>query len=56
MRNREQIVSDGSIKDLLILEVLLDIRELLNKETIGTPEAPLYISDKPPREKKKKKV
>ena len=31
MRSRKQIESDGAIKDKLILEVLLDIRELLIK-------------------------
>ena len=52
MRSNLEILSDGSIKDLLILEVLLDIRDLMRpKEEV----APLYVSDKPPRKKKPRK-
>ena len=43
MRSKEVIQSDGSNKNDLILEVLLDIREaLVPKEMM----APLYVSDK----------
>ncbi len=49
MRDRLEIIKDGSVKDLLIIEVLLDIRDLLRpKEEV----APLYVSDKPPKKKK----
>ena len=33
MRTRKQIEQDGARKDILMLEVLLDIRELLKKKT-----------------------
>tara|TARA_Y100000310_G_C20701833_1_gene830680 strand:+ start:4861 stop:5025 length:165 start_codon:yes stop_codon:yes gene_type:complete len=33
MRTKKQIQDDGSRKDILSLEVLLDIREILLKET-----------------------
>jgi len=32
MRSREIISADGTRKDILMLEVLLDIRELLSKQ------------------------
>ena len=32
MRGRKEIEADGARKDILALEVLLDIRELLKKE------------------------
>lgn len=32
MRKRQEIEADGSRKDILALEVLLDIRELLKKK------------------------
>jgi len=38
MRSRKEIEADGSRKDILALEVLLDIRELLrNKKPVGRP-------------------
>ncbi len=49
MRSKEVIQSDGSTKNDLILEVLLDIREALVPKEIM---APLYVSDKPPKKKK----
>jgi|TARA_R100001530_G_C4240741_1_gene135202 hypothetical protein len=51
MRSKETILKDGATKDSLILEVLLDIREdVVPKEVL----APLYISNKPPKERKKR--
>lgn len=38
MRKRHQIEQDGSKKDLLILEVLLDIRDSINK-ALPAPKA-----------------
>ena len=32
MRTKEEILQDGTRKDILTLEVLLDIRELLKKQ------------------------
>ena len=32
MRDRKDIEKDGTVKDILILEVLLDIREQLKKQ------------------------
>ena len=39
MRTREEILADGKVRELLILEVLLDIREAIKPE----PPAPLYV-------------
>ena len=36
MRKREVIEKDGTRNDMLVLEVLLDIRELLKKQTKKT--------------------
>ena len=56
MRDRQVIENSGAVKELLLLEVLLDIRNLLSPKEEITQEAPLYISDKPPKPKKKKKI
>ena len=53
MRDREVIAKSGAIKNDLLLEVLLDIRDLLKPQVFEEP-APLYVSDKPPRKKRKK--
>lgn len=38
MRKRREIEADGSRKDILALEVLLDIREILRKKKpVGRP-------------------
>jgi len=37
MRKRKEIEEDGTRKDILTLEVLLDIRELLGKKPVGRP-------------------
>ena len=62
MRDRERILKCGELKDSLILEILLDIRDLLKPQDVVVEEtktqdvvAPLYISDKPPKKKKRKK-
>lgn len=58
MRDKEAIASSGAVKDDLIIEVLLDIRELLRPEGIiiqAEVPAPLYVSDKPPKPRKKRK-
>lgn len=51
MRSKETIQEDGSNKNDLILEVLLDIREALVPKEILRP---LYVSGKPPKVKRKK--
>ena len=40
MRTRKEIEQDGSRKDILTLEVLLDIRDLLSKKEVkrGRPK------------------
>ena len=45
MRSRKKIESDGKRVDMLILEVLLDIRALLLKQTQAEPLAPLYVKE-----------
>lgn len=41
MRKREAIESDGTRKDILTLEVLLDVRDLLEGVTLNKPKHPL---------------
>jgi hypothetical protein len=39
MRSKEQIIGDGTNREDLMLEVLLDIRELLKKQTKKTKKS-----------------
>ena len=58
MRSRQEIEKDPRNFDALTLEILLDIRELLRKDIPEEvkEEAPLYISDKEPKPRKKRKI
>ena len=54
MRTRHEIEKDPKNYEALLLEVLLDLRDLLRKDE--PVEAPLYISDKEPKPRKKRRT
>lgn len=58
MRDRNLIEKDGTRKDILAVEILLDIRDLLNKGNISNSllkETSLKLNKKPRGRPKKKK-
>ena len=57
MRSRKEIEKDPRNFDALTFEVLLDIRDMLRRDIPEEVEekAPLYVSDKEPKPRKKRK-